>query len=160
MPSDIIDLYGGSWVGLMDRCTTWPRGNLQAELAQPVTSEVRTLVSSGRLDPITPPGFGALAAATLSNSVVVIHESSGHGATLQSPCGTQNLITFLADPTTPHDTSCAAAITTTYMLPGAFVAPTASLARIRAELQLAPLVPPFMRERVEAALSAGRTRTP
>jgi len=150
VPSDIVDLFGGSWFGLMDRCSTWPVGNLQAQLAQPVTSSVRTLVSSGRLDPITPPGFGDLAAVTLSDAVVVIHESSGHGATLQSPCGTQNLIDFIADPTTPHDTSCAAAITTAYILPAAFVAPAVSLARIRAELRLAPAVPPFIRARVTA----------
>jgi len=160
VPADIVDLFGSSWFGLMDRCNSWPVGNLQAQLAQPVTSSVRTLVSSGRLDPITPPGFGDVAAATLSNSVVVIHENSGHGATLQSPCGMQNLIDFIADPATPHDTSCAAAITTAYMLPAAFVAPTLSLALIRAELRLAPTVPPFMRARVRGALSARRTRAP
>lgn len=147
VPADIVEIYGGSWYSLMDRCNTWPVHNLQAELAQPVTSAVRTLVSSGRLDPITPPGFGDVAAATLSNSVVVIHESSGHGATLQSPCGTQNLIEFIADPTTPHDTSCAAAITTAYMLPSAFVSPAPSLARIRAELSLAPVLPHQTRTR-------------
>lgn len=145
VPADIIDLYGGSWFGLMDRCSAWPVGNLQAQLAQPVTSAVRTLVSSGRLDPITPPGFGDIAAVTLSNSVVVIHENSGHGASLQSPCGTQNLIDFIADPTTPHDTSCAATITTAYMLPSTFIASTASFARIRAELSMAPPMPPFLR---------------
>jgi pimeloyl-ACP methyl ester carboxylesterase len=160
VPSDIIDLYGSSWFGLMDRCSSWPVGNLQAQLAQPVTSAVRTLVSSGRLDPITPPGFGDVSAATLSNAVVVIHENSGHGATLQSPCGTQNLIDFIADPTTAHDTSCAAAIATEYMLPSAFVAPTVSLARIRAELRLAPAAPPFMRTHVVGALAARRAVTP
>jgi len=160
VPSDIVDIYGGSWFGLMERCTTFPRGNLQTELAQPVTSTVRTLVSSGRLDPITPPSFGTIAAVTLSNSVVVIHEDSGHGATLQSPCGTQNLIDFIADPITAHDTSCAASIASPYMLPSTFVAPTVSLARIRAELALAPPLPPFMRERVEAALAKHRAVAP
>ena len=141
VPADLVDLFGSSWFGLMSRCASWPVGDLQAQLAQPVSSSVRTLVSSGRLDPITPPGFGDVAAATLSNAVVVIHENSGHGATLQSPCGTQNLIAFLADPESPHDTSCAAEITTDYLLPATFVAPTVSLARLRAELRLAPALP-------------------
>jgi len=156
VPTDIIDLYGGSWFSLMDTCTNWPKVNHQAQLAQPVTSSVRTLVSSGRLDPITPPSFGAIAAATLSNSVVVIHENSGHGASLQSACGTQNLVNFIADPTTAHDTSCAASIATPYMLPSTFAAAPVSLARIRAELAMAPLVPPVMQARLVAALAAHR----
>ncbi len=160
VPTDIIDLYGGSWFGLMDRCETFPRGSLQTELAQPVASTVRTLVSSGRLDPITPPSFGAVAAVTLANSVVVIHEDSGHGATLQSPCGTQNLIDFIADPNTPHDTSCAASIASPYMLPSTFAAAPMSLARIRAELLLAPALPPVMRERVEASMAKRRAVAP
>lgn len=159
VPSDIVDIYGGSWFSLMERCSAWPVHNMQTQLAQPVTSSVRTLVSSGRLDPITPPSFGDIAAVTLSNSVVIIHENSGHGATLQSPCGMQNLFDFIADPTTPHDTSCAASITTPYMLGAAF-APSVSLAQIGAELQLAPPMPPFMRERVEAALAKQRALAP
>ncbi len=160
VPADIIDLYSGSWFGLMNRCSTFPRGTLQAELAQPVASTVRTLVSSGRLDPITPPSFGDVAAVTLPNSVVVVHEDSGHGATLQSPCGTQNLIEFIADPTTPHDTSCAASIASPYMLPSTFAAPTVSLVRIRAELLLAPPLPPVMREHVEATMAKHRAVAP
>lgn len=156
VPADIVDLFGGSWFSLMDRCSSFPVGNLQAQLAQPVSSAVRTLVSSGRLDPITPPSFGSVAAVTLSNSVVVVHENSGHGASLQSPCGMQNLVEFIADPSTPHDTTCAASIATPYMLGAAFTAPTASLARVRAELLLAPPAPPFMRERLDAALAARR----
>ncbi|MBA3454278.1 MAG: alpha/beta hydrolase [Deltaproteobacteria bacterium] len=153
VPSDIVDMFGGSWFSLMDRCSSWPVHNMQAQLAQPVTSAIRTLVSSGRQDPITPPSFGDVAAVTLSNSVVVIHENSGHGATLQSPCGMQNLINFITDPMTAHDTSCAATIATPYMVGAAF-APTAAVDRIRAELNLAPPLPPFMRERVIGKLAA------
>lgn len=141
VPADIVEMFGGNWFGLAEACESWPRGNLQAALAQPVTSSVRTLVSSGRLDPITPPGFGDIAAATLSDSVVVIHENSGHGATLQSACGVANLSAFLAEPTAPHDTSCAASITTTYMMPSSFAAVPFSFARMKAELAFAPRLP-------------------
>jgi len=147
VPQVLVDLFGASYDGLADTCETWPKGDLQAMLSQPVTSSVPTLVSSGRLDPITPPSFGTAAAGTLSNATVVVHEDSGHGATLQSACGAANLHAFLADPTTPHDTSCAATITTDYMLPGTFAGPTVSLATLRAELALAP-VPPFVRDRL------------
>jgi hypothetical protein len=147
VPAEIVDLFGGSYFSLAQRCSTWPRGDLQTVLRQPVTSSVRTLVSSGRLDPITPPSFGAIAAASLSDAVVVIHESSGHGATLQSACGTANLHAFLADPTTPHDTSCAATITTSYTIPGMFTGVPVSKAQLRAELALTP-VPPDLRESI------------
>lgn len=158
VPADIVEMFGGSWYSLAETCESWPRGNLQAALAQPVTSSVRTLVSSGRLDPITPPGFGDIAATTLTDAVVVIHENSGHGATLQSTCGMTNLAQFLADPTTPHDTSCAASITTDYMIPSAFTSVPFSFARMQAELGLAPPVPPVMRAHVRRKLGhpAGR----
>lgn len=138
VPDDIVQTFGGSWYFLMERCETFPVGNLQAQLAEPVSSSVRTLVSSGRLDPITPPGFGDLAAATLSNSVVVVHENSGHGATLQSACGVQNLTAFIADPDGSHDTSCAASVATNYVLPSMATAPAIPWARVRAELGFAP----------------------
>jgi pimeloyl-ACP methyl ester carboxylesterase len=157
VPQAFIDLYGGSYFSLLDTCASWPVGDLQAELAQPVGSSVRTFVSSGRLDPITPPSFGDIAALTLSDSVVVVHENSGHGATLQSPCGIQNLFDFIADPTAPHDTSCAAAITTEYVIPGALTAPPVPHARIRAELRLAPL-PPYVLDRLRRARHWGLTR--
>ena len=147
VPQAFIDLYGSSYDSLEAQCGTWPKGTLQDTLAQPVTSSVRTLVSSGRLDPITPPSFGDIAASTLADKVVVVHENSGHGATLQSPCGTQNLHAFLANPTAMLDTSCAASITTTYMVPPMFAAPPLSVRQIRAELAIAPL-PPFVRARL------------
>jgi hypothetical protein len=104
-------------------------------------------VSSGRLDPITPPTFGALAASTLTNREVVIHENSGHGATLQSACGTANLHAFFADPDATHDFSCASSITTTYTIPGMFAAPPKpSIEEIRAELAIAPKLPRFHRK--------------
>lgn len=141
VPQYIIELFGGSWFSLAERCESWPRGNHQAALAQPVTSAVRTLVSSGRLDPITPPGFGDIAAATLSNAEVVLHANSGHGATLQSDCGVANLAAFLADPTATHDYSCAATIPANFVLGTELAARPVPHARIRAELDMGPALP-------------------
>jgi hypothetical protein len=140
VPAAFVELFGGSYYGLLQLCESWPTGGVQPQLAQPVTSSVRTLVSSGALDPITPPRFGDIAAATLSNAVTIVHANSGHGATLQTACGTQNLLDFLADPAAPHDTTCAAGITTAYLLPSsaALVAPRVDRARIRLEASLAP----------------------
>jgi pimeloyl-ACP methyl ester carboxylesterase len=146
VPAPIRDLFSGGWFSMLDTCAFYPKADpsLQTELQQPVTSDVRTFVSSGRLDPITPPSFGTLAVANLSNAFHVIHENSGHGATLQSNCGQQNLFTFLADPATPVDTSCAATITGDFLVGSSLVARPVPTARIRAEMKLAP-IPPFLR---------------
>jgi hypothetical protein len=126
---------------MLDVCATWPTGDHQAELEQPVTSAVRTLVSSGRFDPITPPGFADVAAATLSDAVVVVHEHSGHGATLQTPSGNATLHAFLADPTAVLDTRCAASITTPFIVPSSVAATAVPRAAIRADAALVPLLP-------------------
>jgi pimeloyl-ACP methyl ester carboxylesterase len=138
VPAAIVDVFGGSYHGLESVCAGWPKHDLAASMKPAVTSSVRTLVSSGRLDPITPPSFGDIAAATLSNKIVVVHENSGHGATLQSTCGQQNLFAFLANPTAAIDTSCAASISTTYTIPGTFVAPQVTLKQLRAERAVTP----------------------
>jgi pimeloyl-ACP methyl ester carboxylesterase len=138
VPQAIIDIYGSSYHGLQQFCSSWPKGALQASLQQPVSSAVRTFVSSGRLDPITPPFFGDAAAATLSNSFHVVFENSGHGATLQSTCGSQRLFAFLANPTATLDTSCAASVATTYQVPGSFAAPQVNVKQLRAEIAITP----------------------
>jgi hypothetical protein len=145
VPQDIRDLFEGQWLGMLEQCAQYPKADaaLQTQLIAPVTSTVRTFVSSGRLDPITPPAFGTIAVANLSNGFHVIHENSGHGATLQSDCGQQNLFRFLADPATPFDTSCAAGITSDYVVGQPFAAQLLPVERIRAEMRMAPKLPAF-----------------
>ena len=149
VPSNIRDLFAGNWFGMLEQCAAYPKADpsLQTQLQAPVASAVRTFVSSGRLDPITPPTFGDAAAANLSNAFHVIHENSGHGATLQSECGQQNLMTFLADPVTPFDTSCAGAITGDFLTGSSFVARPIPLERIRIELGFAPKLPQLLHQR-------------
>lgn len=152
IPSIYVDIFGGNWYGMLDYCTnSYPLGPQRPTLSQAVTSDVRTFVANGAMDPITPPTFGDLAASTLSNAVVVLYANSGHGATLQSACGNSTFLSFLADPASTPDTSCAASVTTEYILPGAAalfsLAP--NRAAIRFELSHAPPLPPFMRERLK-----------
>ena len=141
VPQKIKDQFGAGWYSMKTECANYPKNNLQADLKKPVVSSVRTFVSSGKLDPITPPTFGDIAAQNLSNSFHVVHANSGHGATLQSPCGQKELFAFLANPTATVDSSCAAAITTTYVLPSAFVAEEIPAELMRAELKLIPRPP-------------------
>jgi pimeloyl-ACP methyl ester carboxylesterase len=156
VPQLIQDLYSGSWYNDLDLCPQWPVGDLQDELSMPVTSSVPTLVGSGRMDPITPPSFGALAASTITGSVNLVFEGSGHGATLQSQCGRDTFLGFLADPSAAIDGSCAAALTVDYEIPSS-AAPSAPLPmkRVGAELDMAP-IPPDMARRLRDRIRAQR----
>ena len=138
VPVKIRDQFSSGWFGMIQTCAAYPKHAMQAELNQPVASAVRTFVSSGSLDPITPPSFGDIAKQSLSNSFHVVHANSGHGATLQSTCGQNNLFKFLANPTATLDATCASAITTSYVMPNAFTATEIPFEQIRAELDLVP----------------------
>lgn len=152
VPQDMQDIFGGGYYYSREVCRTWPNGPLQTSLAAPVSSAIPTFVASGEMDPVTPPNYGQTAADTLSNSLVVIYANSGHGATVQTECGRQTFLAFLANPDTEIDVSCAETLTTDYVLPSS-AAPVAQLSRetLAMELQLAP-APPHMMDAIRQAI--------
>lgn len=152
VPDDIRAMFEGSWYSTLETCETWPKHELQSALAQPVTSNVPSLVASGAMDPITPPSYGTITGAGLSKGTVVRYANSGHGATLQTACGNRNLLEFLANPEQPVDTSCALNIETDYILPSSIVGSTHSLKALQFELQQVPL-PPDMHQRLRDAVN-------
>ena len=72
-----------------------------------VTSSIPTLILVGEFDPVTPPGYGETAAASLGNALLVRLPKSGH-ASRNSACGFALSSAFLAAPETAPDTSCTA----------------------------------------------------
>lgn len=152
VPAEILEIFGWNWYTMLNECASYPLGPQRPVLSQAVTSPVRTLLSSGALDPITPPSFGALAATTLTDKVVVDFANSGHGATLQSTCGIQTLLSFIADPSVDPDISCAANVTTDYVLPAKSALFSFNRAAIAFELSHAPPLPPGMREHLRNAI--------
>jgi pimeloyl-ACP methyl ester carboxylesterase len=62
-------------------CGIWPRGDVPADLHEPVRSAVPALLFSGERDPVTPPEFGDRVAKFLPNSLHVVVPHSGHGTT-------------------------------------------------------------------------------
>jgi pimeloyl-ACP methyl ester carboxylesterase len=94
----------------LEYCELWEVEELDASVDDPVTSDVPTLLLSGRFDPITPPSNGDLAAATLTNSTHVVHPYGAHGVAFDDPCIDSVMAAFLADPDTAPDTSCVAGI--------------------------------------------------
>ncbi len=73
---------------------------------EPVSSDVPALLISGGFDPVTPPEWGALAAATLPNSTHVVIANASHDAFLTA-CATELALAFLNDPAAELDTACA-----------------------------------------------------
>ncbi len=109
------ELQGFARRGLVDPallpvCAAWGAGQPNTIENQPVTSPVPALVVSGEYDPITPPSYGDLAAATLSNSTVLSFPGVGHGAVFSSDCALNIAEQFLSDPTAKLDTRCIASM--------------------------------------------------
>lgn len=65
--------------GLEAICSEWPRGMLDDDLRTPLSTDIPVLLLSGDADPITPPPFGDMAAAELSNSRHLTGIGQGHG---------------------------------------------------------------------------------
>jgi pimeloyl-ACP methyl ester carboxylesterase len=65
-------------------------------------------VLAGRYDPITPPAYGELAAATLSDSHVFTFPGIGHWTLLVHQCPLTITLAFLRSPSARPDAGCIA----------------------------------------------------
>lgn len=64
---------------LQPACRTWPRGEIPENYFTPVKSDKPVLVTSGLLDPVTPPRYGFDVMEHLSNAEHIIVPGVGHG---------------------------------------------------------------------------------
>lgn len=102
------DIFASGQAGQEDSddiCAVVDSGAADPVEDEPVVSDVPTLLLSGQFDPITPPAFGDIAAATLSTSEHVVLPHSGHGAVAEE-CGRAMIVEFLDSPGEPVDRSC------------------------------------------------------
>lgn len=78
-------------------CGIWPHGAAPADFAQPLASDVPTLLFSGGMDPVTPPAYGTEVARGLARSRHVVAPGYGH---IVSPhaCGPRLIAAFLDAP--------------------------------------------------------------
>ena len=100
-------------------CERWPSGRAPASAAQPVWSDIPTLVLAGAYDNLTPVSWNKSAFVTLPNATFVLAPMSGHGVIAFSACGQQLGQAFIANPTDPLDTACLADIAPQWVLPAA-----------------------------------------
>jgi len=92
-------------------CAVWDVPKASASIRDVTTSSIPTLVINGAFDGKTSPIWATYVARTLPNSTTLIIPGIGHFVTPQSPCAQTVVREFLANPTIPPDTSCAAGVT-------------------------------------------------
>ncbi|QNP41972.1 alpha/beta fold hydrolase [Lysobacter solisilvae (ex Woo and Kim 2020)] len=61
-------------------CKQWPRGRMAADFTTPFTTELPVLITSGELDPVTPPSYGEEVVKHLGNGRHLVLRGQGHGA--------------------------------------------------------------------------------
>jgi len=77
-------------------CASWPMPRASVEMRMPWRSDIPVLLLSGERDPVTPPEYGERVARGLTRSRHIVIRGGGHSE--QSPCKTQVVASFLADP--------------------------------------------------------------
>ena len=82
------------------KCEAWDVPAAPDLVNQPVSSDIPTLLLSGRYDPVTPPEWGDEAAKRLANSWHYVFPAAGHGVLFESDASCAELIaqSFLAAP--------------------------------------------------------------
>jgi pimeloyl-ACP methyl ester carboxylesterase len=76
-------------------CKLWPRGPVDADLHDPLKSDIPTLLLSGEADPVTPPAGAERAARSLARHRHLIVNGEGHGQ-LATGCVPRLMAEFLA----------------------------------------------------------------
>jgi len=84
-----------------------------------VASNIRTLVTNGSLDAITPKEWGDLVYNSLTNAISTTIPYGGHGATAQTSCGQDMVVSFITYPDAPLNTVCTKALQPKWVLPAA-----------------------------------------
>ena len=71
---------------IRDACSVWPSNLATDDFFLPVASDIPTLLLSGELDPATPPDWGTMAMAKMTNARHLIAPHASHGVASQT-CG-------------------------------------------------------------------------
>ena len=91
-------------------CDFWPRGEVPADYYAPVVSAVPALLLSGDVDPVTPPSWGEMVSAHLTNATHLTAPFTGHGV-MTTGCGERIVRQFItAGSAAGLDTGCLAAL--------------------------------------------------
>ncbi len=96
--------------GMSAICEVWPKGPVDADFGEPLSSKVPALLLSGEFDPATPAVYGAAAAAGFANALHIVVPGQGHGQA-RLPCIQGLLRRFIESGSAAGlDTACVAQI--------------------------------------------------
>jgi pimeloyl-ACP methyl ester carboxylesterase len=109
--TQIADFFPSSIRPLFAACRRWNPSAPDLRENQPVTSSTPVLVLAGEFDPVTPPEWGRIAAASLSQAYFYEFPANGHWVTRSSPCALSIASAFLEYPATAPDPACISDIT-------------------------------------------------
>lgn len=116
-PKSLTDVYEGvvnaTFFDLCKEFVPQPRTGFH----DPVTAPIPTLVMQGAFDTQTAPSWGAMMVSSLPKGRFVFLSESGHGTLAFSQCAKDIGAAFLENPEAPFDDSCAAALTSAFLLP-------------------------------------------
>jgi len=87
-------------------CNVWRPDIATDIIFEPVISKVPVLIISGEYDPVCPPMFGDITAATLSKSVHLVVPSASHAAIHADDCVRNIAVSFLLNPSIKPDKKC------------------------------------------------------
>lgn len=107
----------GSGQAITDICTAWGAAPFDPREAEPVVSDIPTLLFSGEYDPATPPYFATQTSENLANSFNYVIPGAGHVASLSASCPTSIFLSFLSDPSVQPDATCLEALSPTFQTP-------------------------------------------
>ncbi len=89
-------------------CEMWMAEARPASVNDPVESDLPALLLSGNFDPITPPTYADMAAATLTTSYNFVLPHVGHGVLRSDRCAVDIAVDFINAPLSEPDSSCIA----------------------------------------------------
>jgi pimeloyl-ACP methyl ester carboxylesterase len=87
-------------------CNEWRPDIAGAEVFAPVVSDVPVLILSGEYDPVCPPLFGDITAATLSKAIHIVVPAASHAAIHADDCIRDIAINFLMNPNKKPNEKC------------------------------------------------------
>jgi len=98
-------------------CEAWDLMQDPAPLPDPVTSDLRTLVSNGAMDSATAVEWGEVAYESLSNAELVVFPYAPHAASVKSDCGKPLAKAYFDDPEAEIDLTCVEETQPIFVLP-------------------------------------------
>lgn len=120
VPAEPAWLYDNSYGFIQSTfadCQIWNVATADPVEAEPVESNISTLVAAGEYDPITPAKWAESAASYLPNSFYFLFPGGGHGVIDMNDCSTGIMQAFLDDPYSEPDGSCIDDMYTEWVLP-------------------------------------------